>query len=183
MSQNPASDGDFCSSQSEIPAGRSRGGWLVLPGFPSLPARKETCWHGSAGTGAAAPSVPARRGWRRQLPLEGLHPSPFSITQAPSPPSLPLLQGGSAGWKRRGCCNDGGLRLGLYLDTSVPWKGLFLCTVAQVWWGCAPSLPAQQLGRRSRSSGRWWRGVRALGTARPPKPPCQPGRRQTEGFG
>lgn len=86
MSQNPASDGDFCSSPSEISAGRSRGGWLVLP------AGKETRWQGSAGTGTAAPSVTAPEGMEASAARRGapsvpaliLHrPGPFSALAAP----------------------------------------------------------------------------------------------------
>lgn len=53
-----------------ISAGRSKGGWLVLPDFPLLPARKENSWEGSFGIGATAPSVPALEGME-ELPHGG----------------------------------------------------------------------------------------------------------------
>lgn len=138
MSQNPASGGDF-ASLSAISVGRSRGGGRLMTSPRCRPGRKP------AGKAVLEPVLQlprsvVQRGWRCQLPHEGLHPSPFSIAQAPSPHSLPLLQGNHAGWKRRGCCSDGCLRLGLYLDAGVPcnlgyWvRGCFSdkCTVAQV---------------------------------------------------
>ena len=180
---------------SEISAGRSRGAWLVLPDFPLLPARRENCWQGSAGTGAAAPSVPALEGMEASAATRGApsvpvlhHPGPFSTLTA-SPPWQSCRLEEERLLRRRTLATRG-----LYLGAGVPCnlgysvRGYFSDkrTVAEVSWGCAPSLPARQLVGRSRSSGRCWRGIRAWLQHRlngeASEAPAQSGKKSDSGF-
>lgn len=116
-----------------------------------LMVRKDTHWQGSIGKvfTAAAPSVQilgiiAAFHFPPRLSIWHLSPALNSLITRPHLPPQQLTD-----WKWRHRFSEWCFWLGLYLDTGVPCnfsycvRGYFcdMQTVAQLLWGCAPSLP------------------------------------------